>query len=121
MPSHTVSVITVLLHFLPGVVCWIWLVRCNCVVWGFGTSLTSLFVPVSALVSCRNAILLSERRAKDRAERLAKIRAGQPSGAPKRSKEQKALAKKFYGQMVVDSEYQGADYEVFDRWLGVAQ
>lgn len=69
----------------------------------------------------RNAILLSERRAKDRAERLAKIRAGQPSGAPKRSQEQKDLAKKFYKQMVVDSEYQGEDYEVFDRWLGTAQ
>jgi hypothetical protein len=24
-------------------------------------------------------------------------------------------------QMIVDSEYQGEDYEQFDRWLGVAQ
>jgi hypothetical protein len=55
---------------------------------------------------CRNAILLSERRAKERAERLSKLRAGQPTGAPKRSKEQQAIAKKFYGQLVVDSEYQ---------------
>jgi hypothetical protein len=70
---------------------------------------------------CRNAILLSERRAKERAERLAKLRAGQPTGAAKRSKEQQAIAKKFYGQMVVDSEYQGQDYEVFDKWLGTAQ
>eukprot|EP00882_Tetradesmus_deserticola_P000096 GHRQ01000107.1.p1 GENE.GHRQ01000107.1~~GHRQ01000107.1.p1 ORF type:complete len:423 (+),score=190.83 GHRQ01000107.1:56-1270(+) len=69
----------------------------------------------------RNAILLSERRAKERAERLAKLRAGQPTGAPKRSKEQQAIAKKFYGQLVVDSEYQGQDYEVFDKWLGTAQ
>jgi large subunit ribosomal protein L4e len=69
----------------------------------------------------RNAILLSERRAKERAERLAKIRAGKSSGVAPRSKEQKELAKKFYGQMVVDSEYQGADYEVFDKWLGVAE
>jgi large subunit ribosomal protein L4e len=69
----------------------------------------------------RNAILLSERRAKERAERLAKLRAGQPTGAAKRSKEQQAIAKKFYGQMVVDSEYQGQDYEVFDKWLGTAQ
>jgi len=69
----------------------------------------------------RNAILLSERRAKERAERLAKLRAGQPTGAPKRSKEQQAIAKKFYGQLVVDSEYQGEDYEVFDKWLGTAQ
>lgn len=70
---------------------------------------------------CRNAILLSERRAKERAERLAKIRAGEPTGAKKRTEEQKQIAKKFYGQLVVDSEYQGADYEVFDKWLGTAQ
>eukprot|EP00879_Flechtneria_rotunda_P027276 GHRR01029216.1.p1 GENE.GHRR01029216.1~~GHRR01029216.1.p1 ORF type:complete len:124 (-),score=43.55 GHRR01029216.1:276-647(-) len=69
----------------------------------------------------RNAVLLSERRAKERAERLAKIRAGQPSGAAKRTEEQKKIAKSFYGQLVVDSEYQGEDYEVFDRWLGTAQ
>ncbi|WIA21205.1 hypothetical protein OEZ85_000453 [Tetradesmus obliquus] len=69
----------------------------------------------------RSAILLSERRAKERAERLAKLRAGQPTGAAKRSKAQQAIAKKFYGQLVVDSEYQGQDYEVFDKWLGTAQ
>jgi hypothetical protein len=44
-----------------------------------------------------------------------------PPGAPKRSEDQKKLAKAFYKQMIVDSEYQGEDYEVFDRWLGVAQ
>jgi hypothetical protein len=27
----------------------------------------------------------------------------------------------FWLQMIVDSEYQGEDYEQFDRWLGVAQ
>ncbi|KAF8056778.1 RPL4A [Scenedesmus sp. PABB004] len=69
----------------------------------------------------RSAILLSERRAVERAARLAKVRAGQPGGAPRRSAEGKALAKRFYGQMVVDSEYQGEDYEVFDKWLGTAQ
>eukprot|EP00775_Hariotina_reticulata_P007246 gene7246-7459_t len=69
----------------------------------------------------RNAILLSERQAKERAARLAKLREGKPTGAPKRSEEQKKLAKDFYKQMIVDSEYQGEDYEVFDRWLGVAQ
>jgi len=69
----------------------------------------------------RNAILLSERRAKERAERLAKMRAGKPTGAPKRTKEGKAVSKAFYKQMVVDSEYQGEDYEVFSRWLGVAE
>jgi large subunit ribosomal protein L4e len=66
----------------------------------------------------RNAILLSERRAKDRAERLAKLRAGKPTGAPKRSAEGKAVSKAFYKQLVVDSEYQGEDYEVFSKWLG---
>jgi len=69
----------------------------------------------------RNAILLSERRAKDRAERLAKLRAGKPTGAPKRTKEDKAVSKRFYQQLVVDSEYQGADYEVFSNWLGTTE
>jgi large subunit ribosomal protein L4e len=64
---------------------------------------------------------LQERRAKDRAERLAKLRAGQPTGAPKRSKEGKAVSKGFYNQLVVDSEYQGADYEVFSNWLGTTE
>jgi topoisomerase IA-like protein len=77
--------------------------------------------PLPAIPTNRQAILLSERRAKDRAERLAKVRAGQPSGATKRTDAQKATAKAFYKQMIVDSEYQGADYSEFDRWLGVAQ
>jgi hypothetical protein len=86
-----------------------------------GTCFSFFFPSSSFFRACRNAILLSERRAKERAERLAKLRAGQPTGAPKRSKEQQAIAKKFYGQLVVDSEYQGEDYEVFDKWLGTAQ
>ncbi len=49
------------------------------------------------------------------------MRAGQPSGAPKRPAEQKAVGKAFYKQMMVDSEYQGEDYEVFSNWLGVTQ
>lgn len=84
-------------------------------------SLTLPSLPTPTPPTCRNAVLLSERRAKERAARLAKVRAGQPSGVPPRSAESRALAKKFYGQMVVDSEYQGEDYEQFDRWLGVAQ
>jgi len=74
-----------------------------------------------AATARRNAILLSERRGKERAERLAKLRAGKPTGAPKRSKESKAVSKAFYKQMVVDSEYQGADYEVFSNWLGTTE
>lgn len=76
--------------------------------------------PPTAAV-CRNAILLSERRAKERAARLEKVRAGQPTGVVKRGAESKAVAKAFYKQMVVDSEYQGEDYEVFDKWLGTTQ
>lgn len=45
-----------------------------------------------------------------RAEKLAKLRAGQPSGAAKKSKEQAAVGKAFYKQMIVDSEYAGEDY-----------
>lgn len=32
--------------------------------------------------------------------------------------EQKAIAKKFYGQLVTDSHYVGDDYDVFGAWLG---
>jgi hypothetical protein len=37
---------------------------------------------------------------------------------PKKPAELKSVAKTFYKQMVVDSEYQGEDYEVFSNWLG---
>jgi large subunit ribosomal protein L4e len=76
---------------------------------------TPLFTPPPTLHT------LQERRTKERAERLAKLRAGQPSGAPKRPAAQKALGKSFYKQLVVDSEYQGEDYEVFSNWLGTTQ
>jgi len=71
----------------------------------------------------RQAVLLSEKRGKERAARLAAARAGKaaPSGKPKKSEAQKKVARDFYNQMIVDSEYQGEDYEQFDRWLGVAQ
>ncbi|KAI8466632.1 MAG: component of cytosolic 80S ribosome and 60S large subunit [Monoraphidium minutum] len=74
-----------------------------------------------AIVTRRNAVLAAERRGKARAEKLAKLRAGQPSGAPKRSKDAAAVGKAFYKQMIVDSEYQGEDYEVFSKWLGTTE
>jgi large subunit ribosomal protein L4e len=71
----------------------------------------------------RQAVLLSEKRGKERAARLAAARAGKPAagGKPKKTEAQKKVASDFYKQMIVDSEYQGEDYEQFDRWLGVAQ
>ena len=50
-------------------------------------------------------------------EKLAAIRAGKVVG-PKVPAAQKATGKAFYKQMIVDSEYQGEDYEVFNTWLG---
>lgn len=74
-----------------------------------------------AAVTRRNAVLAAERRGKARAEKLAKLRAGQPTGAPKKAKDVAAVGKAFYKQMVVDSEYQGEDYDVFSKWIGVSQ
>jgi large subunit ribosomal protein L4e len=65
----------------------------------------------------RMEVLLSEKRRVARAERLEKLRKGEPSGAPKRNKDTKAAGKKFYKQMIVDSEYQGEDYDQFSAWL----
>jgi len=53
-----------------------------------------------AIVTRRNAVLAAERRGKQRAEKLANLRAGKPTGAPKKSKEQAAVGKAFYNQMV---------------------
>lgn len=60
---------------------------------------------------------MSEKRAAARAEKLTKLRAGKIVG-PKKPAAQKAVGKTFYKQMIVDSEYQGEDYEVFSNWLG---
>jgi large subunit ribosomal protein L4e len=74
-----------------------------------------------AVATRRGSILAADRRGKARAERLAKLREGKPTGAAKRSKEAREVGKAFYKQMIVDSEYQGEDYEVFSKWLGVAE
>jgi len=70
-----------------------------------------------AKVARRAEILLSEKRAAVKAEKLEKMRKGEPTGA-KQTKEQKALGKRFYKSLLVDSEYQGEDYDVFSNWLG---
>ena len=74
-----------------------------------------------AKVTRRNAVLLADRRAKDRAERLAKVRAGVSTGAAQANKAAKVPGKAHYKQLIVDSEYQGQDYEVFSNWLGTTE
>ena len=74
-----------------------------------------------AIVTRRNAVLAAEARGKVRAEKLAKLRDGKPTGTPKKAKDVKAVGQAFYKQMVVDSEYQGEDYEVFSKWLGTTE
>eukprot|EP00195_Chlamydomonas_chlamydogama_P014652 CAMPEP_0202899776 /NCGR_PEP_ID=MMETSP1392-20130828/8395_1 /ASSEMBLY_ACC=CAM_ASM_000868 /TAXON_ID=225041 /ORGANISM="Chlamydomonas chlamydogama, Strain SAG 11-48b" /LENGTH=405 /DNA_ID=CAMNT_0049586037 /DNA_START=38 /DNA_END=1255 /DNA_ORIENTATION=+ len=59
----------------------------------------------------------SAENAKKRAEKLAALKAGKAVG-PKKSAVQKKVGKAFYKQLLVDSEYQGEDYEVFSNWLG---
>lgn len=65
----------------------------------------------------RREVATSTKRAAARQEKLAALRAGKAVG-PKKSAEHKAIAKKFYKQLLVDSDYQGEDYEVFSNWLG---
>ena len=50
-----------------------------------------------------------------RAEKLAAIRAGTAKSS--RTNEVRNIGKKFYKQMISDSDYQGEDYEVFAKWL----
>lgn len=66
------------------------------------------------------SLVSQEKRAVARAAKLATLRAGKAVG-PKKSVAEKAVGKAFYKKMIVDSEYQGEDYEVFDKWLGNAQ
>ncbi|GAX80258.1 hypothetical protein CEUSTIGMA_g7696.t1 [Chlamydomonas eustigma] len=73
-----------------------------------------------AKAALRREVVVSEKRAAARAEKLAALRAGKSVG-PKKPAELKNVAKTFYKQMVVDSEYQGEDYEVFSNWLGATQ
>ena len=53
-----------------------------------------------------------------RADKLAAMRAGKPTGVAKKNKAVKKVGKDFYKKMVVDSDYVGEDYDVFSNWLG---
>lgn len=64
--------------------------------------------------------ILQEKSMVARAEKLAKLRAGEAVGN-KRTPEGKELAKSFYKQLITDSDYVGEDYEVFSQWLGNTQ
>jgi len=66
----------------------------------------------------RMEILISTKRAKLRADKLAAMRAGKPTGVAKKNKAVKKVGKDFYKKMVVDSDYVGEDYDVFSNWLG---
>jgi hypothetical protein len=61
---------------------------------------------------------LQGARQKAKAEKMAKLRAGEKAVEGSKPKELKDIAKKFYGQLVTDSHYVGEDYDVFGAWLG---
>jgi len=73
-----------------------------------------------AKAQLRREVLVSEKRAVARQEKLAAMRAGKSVG-PKKSAELKAVGKKFYQQMIVDSDYKGEDYDEFSKWLGASE
>lgn len=68
----------------------------------------------------RAAILGQAKSTAARAEKLAKIRAGEPTGS-KRPAGVKAIGKKFYANLITDADYVGEDYDVFSSWLGSTQ
>ena len=61
---------------------------------------------------------MQSARSKAKAEKMAKIRAGEKGAEGTKAPELKEISKKFYGQMVTDSHYVGEDYDVFGAWLG---
>lgn len=74
--------------------------------------------PRAAPETCAPPPLPQEQRQKAKAEKLAKIRAGEKGAVGAKPAEHKAISKKFYGQLVTDSHYVGDDYDVFGAWLG---
>lgn len=68
----------------------------------------------------RNTILLAEKQAAVRAEKLAKLKAGKSAGLAK-DKKIKAIGQAFYKSMLVESEYTGEDYDEFSNWLGTTE
>jgi len=70
-----------------------------------------------AKVARRIAITSSTKKGAARAEKLAKLAAGQAVG-PKKPAELKKVSKNFYKSLLVESGYQGEDYDEFSAWLG---
>mmetsp|Transcript_23786 Transcript_23786/g.61788 ORF Transcript_23786/g.61788 Transcript_23786/m.61788 type:complete len:405 (-) Transcript_23786:439-1653(-) len=68
----------------------------------------------------RIEITSSTKNAAKRADKLSKLKAGKAVG-PKKDKKVKQIGKDFYKKMVVDSEYQGQDYDEFASWLATSQ
>jgi len=73
-----------------------------------------------AKVARRIAVTSSAKNGVKRADKLAKLAAGQVVG-PKKSAEVKKVSKQFYKSLLVESQYQGEDYDEFATWLGGAQ
>lgn len=69
-----------------------------------------------AKVARRVETTRSTKKAAARAEKLEKLAKGIPTGA-KTDKAAKAVGKAFYKQMVVESDYKGDDYDLFNRWI----
>lgn len=70
-----------------------------------------------AKVARRIAATSSAKNGVKRADKLAKLAAGQAVG-PKKSAERKKAGKAFYKNLLVESAYQGEDYDEFSNWLG---
>jgi len=72
-----------------------------------------------AKVARRIAATSSAKNGAKRAEKLAKLAAGQAVG-PKKSADVKKVSKTFYKSLLVESGYQGEDYDEFSTWLGTS-
>lgn len=70
-----------------------------------------------AKVARRIAITSSAKNAVKRSAKLAKLAAGEAVG-PKKPAEIKKVSKQFYKSLLVESGYQGEDYDEFSTWLG---
>uniref|UniRef100_A0A7S0RBK1 Large ribosomal subunit protein uL4 C-terminal domain-containing protein n=1 Tax=Chlamydomonas leiostraca TaxID=1034604 RepID=A0A7S0RBK1_9CHLO len=70
-----------------------------------------------AKVARRVAITSTTKKTAKRAEKLAKLAKGETVG-PKKPATLKKIGKTFYKSLLVDSGYQGEDYDEFANWLG---
>lgn len=72
-------------------------------------------LPILSTSSRVGIFFLQKQRTADRAARAEEKRKVK---ADARTKEVKSTGKKFYKQMIKDSDYLGEDYDVFSSWLG---